>query len=450
MSTTRITEKLSTLVQSQLPEFVRSDYSTFVAFLEAYYRFLEQDQSSQELIQNALQYSDIDKTAPSFVQYFLKNYATAVSPSLLANKPLLIKRINDLYTSKGGALSFKLLFSILYDTGVSLNYPYEYVLRASDGIWEQRVSIRVTLIDGSAEDILNRNLILEKNNRVYQTNILRIKDLSNNLYELFLDSNTLGDYTINDTVSVSDKEGVIFIGLVAPTTTKYSIITAGKNFKVGQIFTVNVAGAVETIIQVTEIDADGGISKVKFINYGYGFTTNITANFNTALPVATTIEAKVSRTLGFIESVVIWKNWGDSDPNRYFDTDYTVDSQLYTGNLTTSVSTTVAFGEGSSSGTQSDDKIASIIFTLGAVGRYPGFYTSNKGFLSEAEVKLQDDLLYQPFAYQTVTDIDIEKFYDAVKFLIHPAGQELYNNRVITNDINVQSNVSVVYSLTAP
>jgi len=73
MASTRIKEKLSTLVQSQLPEFVRSDYSTFVSFLEAYYEFLEQDQSSQELIQNALQYSDIDRTVPSFVQYFLKS-----------------------------------------------------------------------------------------------------------------------------------------------------------------------------------------------------------------------------------------------------------------------------------------------------------------------------------------------------------------------------------------
>jgi hypothetical protein len=450
MTTSRIKEKISTLVQSQLPEFVRSDYSTFVSFLEAYYEFLEQDQSSQELIQNALSYSDIDKTASSFVQYFLKNYANSISPSSLANKPLLIKRINDLYTSKGGEMSFKLLFNILYDTSVALNYPYEYVLRASDGVWEQRVSIRVTLVDGSASDILNRYLILEKNGIVYKTNIIRLKDLGNNLYELFLDSNTLGAYAVDDIVSVSDNEGVIFVGTVAPTTTGYSVIAAGKNFKVGQIFTLNVAGAVDTIIQVTGVDSSGGITNIKFINFGYGFTSSVTANFDANLPVATTVQAKASRTLGFIEGITIFKNYSASDSNRYFDTDYTVASQLYTGNLTHNLSTTVSYSEGSSSGSQTDDRIATIIFTLGAVGRYPGAYTSNKGFLSEAEVKLQDNLLYQPFAYQTVTDLDISKFYDAVKFLVHPAGQQLYNNRTITNEINVAANVSVVYSVTAP
>jgi hypothetical protein len=75
MATTRIKEKVSELVNSQLPEFIRSDYTTFVAFLEYYYKFLEQDQGAFELVQNARQYSDIDQTTESFVNYFLTNYA---------------------------------------------------------------------------------------------------------------------------------------------------------------------------------------------------------------------------------------------------------------------------------------------------------------------------------------------------------------------------------------
>jgi len=50
MTTTRIKEKVSQLVNSQLPEFIRSDYTTFVAFLEYYYQFLEQDQNAHELV----------------------------------------------------------------------------------------------------------------------------------------------------------------------------------------------------------------------------------------------------------------------------------------------------------------------------------------------------------------------------------------------------------------
>jgi len=67
MATTRIKEKLSTLVNSQLPEFIRYDYDTFVTFLEAYYEYLEQDQYAHELLQNSRSYSDIDTTIDSFV-----------------------------------------------------------------------------------------------------------------------------------------------------------------------------------------------------------------------------------------------------------------------------------------------------------------------------------------------------------------------------------------------
>ena len=95
----RIKEKISAIVSSQLPEFIQTDYTTFVAFVEAYYRFLEQDQGAYELIQNSRSYSDIDKTTPAFVKYFLKNYAKDIPTSTLANQKVLIKKIKGLILS---------------------------------------------------------------------------------------------------------------------------------------------------------------------------------------------------------------------------------------------------------------------------------------------------------------------------------------------------------------
>ena len=71
MATTRITEKISLLVESQFPQFIQNDYTTFIEFVEAYYRFLEQDQGALEIVQNAKSYSDIDSTTEAFVNYFL-------------------------------------------------------------------------------------------------------------------------------------------------------------------------------------------------------------------------------------------------------------------------------------------------------------------------------------------------------------------------------------------
>jgi hypothetical protein len=83
---------------------------------------------------------------------------------------------------------------------------------------------------------------------------------------------------------------------------------------------------------------------------------------------------------------------------------------------------------------------------MGALARYPGQFTTSQGFISEPEIRIQDDQLYQPFAYQLASDLDIGVFYDTVKKLIHPAGTNLFNNRILSTTTNLQANVSVITS----
>jgi len=115
MSTTRLKQKLSSIVSSQFPEYIQRDFTTFIEFMELYYKFLEQDQGAQEIIQNLTEYGDIDTTTDAFVKYFLKNYTDLIPETALANKKILVKRIKDLYESKGSSLSFQLLFRLFFN-----------------------------------------------------------------------------------------------------------------------------------------------------------------------------------------------------------------------------------------------------------------------------------------------------------------------------------------------
>lgn len=443
MATTRITQKISDVVRRQFPEHVQSDYNKFIQFVEAYYQFLEQDQEAVELLQNARSYKDIDLTADSFVNYFLKQYAPNIPYGVLADQALLIKQIKQFYESKGSALSFDLLFRVLFDTTVDIKYPYENVLRASDGIWQQKVSVRVLTVSGSTSDLKNRYLRLEKNGLIYNTPILSTKRLSSSLTELFLDTSGLGNYAVNDTVTVSNGTSVIFTGKISPTTTGYTILSGGSGFKVGQIYTINYAGAVNTLVKVSKVNSTtGAIEELKFINFGYGFTNSFETNLDPTKSVSSTIDYYLSKTGGFGDVGQVWLS-SPTDPTRYFLTDYVESS--YSGSLSKTWDDSYTVSAETSLETDNAN-IANIRFNLGALGRYPGTYTSNKGFLSDDEIRLEDDKLYQPFAYQTNTEIDITTFYDVVKKLIHPAGQQLYNNRTIYNAVDLSSNVSVVSS----
>ena len=445
MPTTRIKEKISKLVSGHVPEFIKSDYTTFVSFIEAYYRFLEQDQGALEVVQNAKEYGDIDRTLDSFVNYFIANYAQDIGYNALVNKRLLIKRIKDLYEAKGSDLSFKILFKLLYDTLVESSHPYDNVLIASDGTWDQRVSLRVEMTSGSIDGITDRFLNITKNSIVYNDAIVRVRLLDADLYEVFLKSSSTTPYELGDVVSVSSTSGVIFTGIVKPTTVSTRIVSAGSGFKAGQIFNVPISGGINTLIRILTVSSTGGILSLRILNFGYNYPTeNVTINLFSDLTVATRTEIFNTISGGFRESIQILSPHTVLSPSRYFFSDY-IDNYEYTGNLLAIVSSDQSVTSATTSGNNLDST-AIITMVMGAVARYPGQFTTSQGFISEPEVRLQDDQLYQPFAYQLASDLDISVFYDTVKKLIHPTGTNLFNNRILSTTANLQSNISVITS----
>ena len=442
MATTRINEKVSELVNSQLPEFIRSDNTTFVAFLEYYYKFLEQDQGALELVQNARQYSDIDKTTTSFVNYFLANYANDLPISLQVNKSLLIKKIEGLYKAKGSTLSIETLFKVLYDTVATTSHPYDFVLRPSDGKWSFRTSIRVFLTSGSVTNLQDRFLNLVKNNIAYTVEIVRVKSLATNLYEIFYKSLVEVPFEIDDDVFVDTSAGTIFTGIVKPTTTSYQVSFGGTGFRVGEVFNLTIGGQ-DTLVRITKVGTNGSIQTVKFINYGYNYSSNFTINLSNALGVASSTKYFATTTGGFQESFSLISIHSITDPTRYFDSDY-VTPFTYTGNLLSSSTTTSQVTTSATIVGISNPSDAVITFTIGAVARYPGEYIATQGFLSEPDVRLQNQYLYQPFAYQVESELDISVFYDIVKKLVHQAGTNIFVNRTLATIANVSASVEVV------
>ena len=141
--------KVSLLINKQVPEFVREEYPVFISFLEAYYEFLENKQGTQknDLITKSkeLKYiSDVDDSIDEFEQQFLNSYATFLPKETTIDKALLIKNVLPLYLSKGSEKSFKLLFRMLFGGELEINYPKNNVLRASDCRWEVENAVKVS------------------------------------------------------------------------------------------------------------------------------------------------------------------------------------------------------------------------------------------------------------------------------------------------------------------
>lgn len=145
--------KISNLVSTQLPFFVRNDHENFVAFLEAYYEFLEQETGAGNVSRSLLEQSDIDMT-DLFIQKFYDNFLPFIPRDTQADKTLILKRIKDFYRARGTEKSIRFLMRILFNEEVEFYYPQRDVLIASDGKWfiEKSIKISDIRIDGSAND----------------------------------------------------------------------------------------------------------------------------------------------------------------------------------------------------------------------------------------------------------------------------------------------------------
>jgi hypothetical protein len=133
--------KTSLLVNRQVPEFVRDEHPNFILFLEAYYEFLDQNGYGKG---KDLRYlSDVDESLDEFEQQFYNTFMPFISRESALNKEKLIKNILPLYLAKGSEKSYRLLFRMLFNEEIQVEYPRNNILRASDGRWTVENIIRV-------------------------------------------------------------------------------------------------------------------------------------------------------------------------------------------------------------------------------------------------------------------------------------------------------------------
>ena len=130
-----VSNKISTLVQNQFPDFYKEDGENFLLFIEAYYEYLEQNGKLTDGIQNLQDYRDIDKTLDEYIEYFRKDLLPSIPASTVADKRLLAKAIKFFNQSRGTFASYRLLFRSVYNEDVELSYPADQILKVSDGDW---------------------------------------------------------------------------------------------------------------------------------------------------------------------------------------------------------------------------------------------------------------------------------------------------------------------------
>jgi hypothetical protein len=144
---------ISSLVSQQLPEFVRSEYSTFVTFLEKYYEWLEQSGNVIKAADELKSAQDVDLATDFYIEEIQKEFLPYFPQSITLDKRKFIKLINQFYSSKGTPNSLKFLFRALYNEEIDIYYPKDDILIASDGKWVLPLALRLDTNDNNIFNI---------------------------------------------------------------------------------------------------------------------------------------------------------------------------------------------------------------------------------------------------------------------------------------------------------
>jgi hypothetical protein len=338
--------KNSAVVARQLPEHIREDYPTFVAFVEAYYEFLQAQGVDFSTVR------DIDRTLEDFVVQFKKELAYNL-PNVTQDERFLLQKIKDQYLAKGSEGSYKLLFRLLYGKEVDIFYPGHQMLRASDGRWNQEISVFAKVDFGNPDKIVGKLVDIQTAGRILRVLVDKKQDLVGEvdrivlidptlqIYEFFLDKRFFGVINPSDKIRYLDQ----FQATILPTTNKLNITQPGKNFRIGQVFELRSGSGTGALLKVTAVTSTGGIKYAEFIKFGIGYTANF------AISILAT-NSVTSRGTNVISSSTLLQN------NTY--------SSAGAGTISASSSSTTVTGSGTSFGSVGNPKVGDELWTTDA------------------------------------------------------------------------------------
>lgn len=274
--------KISNLVASQVPFFVRNDHDNFVAFVEAYYEFLEQQNGVVNVSKNLLDQDDVDLT-DIFVEKFYDNFIPFIPKDTAVDKTLIIKKIKDFYRARGTEKSIRFLMRLLFDDEVDFYYPQQDVLKVSDGKWFQEKSVKVT--DLRINGVINNDLAVETkfiNRRITGnlSNAYAIVENTSAYYEgnylvreLKL-SNQYKDFSYGEAITATffedGIEKTLTANLFSGGLNTIEIVNGGSRYNVGHYITVESETGTGANIIITSVSS-GNLTSIAALSGGAGF-----------------------------------------------------------------------------------------------------------------------------------------------------------------------------------
>lgn len=264
--------KTSDIVTLQIPEALQEEGPNLVAFMQAYYEWLDASEYGNDI--ELLTLRDIDETVDSFLQYFKETYLTnfpTLSPDRIR---MFVKNIGSFYNARGSEESFKLLFRLLYGLEAKIYNPGQNILIASDGKWHKPIYLETTINFDSAAFINKTITGSQSGSTAVVENVTR-KNVNGAFFSVVYISNVRGRFIAGERVTYNGDltDAPIVLGSL----NEIDVIEGGQNNQIGDVFDVESDVGRYGKARVTETENGTGRVDFNLIDGGSGYTLNAEA-----------------------------------------------------------------------------------------------------------------------------------------------------------------------------
>jgi hypothetical protein len=331
-----IEKTISPLIESQFPSFYQEEGENFIAFVKAYYEWLENSGTyvnysgntvsqriasnnniievtanglpvnitAEQLANSAYMaglettlarykpidasplyhsrrlpdYRDIDSTTDDFIVHFKEKYLKNIQFDTATNKKLLVKNSLDLYRAKGTERSVDLFFKLVYGTAAEVNYPAEKIFRLSDGVYEKpeylEIGYSIYNIDYVGKQVVGQL----SGAKAFVEKYIR-RRVGKGFVNLLYISGRQGEFRNGEVIGLNINNEPVFDitkrSKLVGSVKRVTVQTRGRDFNVGDIvrFTNSDRG-LGGLARVESTNSAAGLVDFIFVDGGYGYTLN--------------------------------------------------------------------------------------------------------------------------------------------------------------------------------
>jgi len=276
---------VSNFIQNQFPLFYQEEGENFILFMKAYYEWFESEGNAIYQARRLYDYRDIDNTTEDFLEFFQKKYLYGIPFDVISNKRFLLKRILDVYRSKGTIQCYRLLFKLIYDEDIEIYLPGRDILRVSDGTWVEPKYLEVTanpnlsnyvgktvigatsLVTAVVENFVEENYNNDIINVLYISNVVPKKK------DFFVGEKIVLLEDATNTTAIN--EAPTLLGSLE----RITVVNGGQDYNIGDVIKIVyrdvsnnqvISFGVDGILKVTKLSRGFGALKFDLLSGGKG------------------------------------------------------------------------------------------------------------------------------------------------------------------------------------